>query len=61
MNARGLKIYEGLVITCAETDEIWSVERFGDPEDAHAEIGPDGKVVFVPHNPEKPEGTQLLH
>lgn len=49
MNERGLKVYDGLIITCAKTGEIWQAQRYGDPGGAHAEVGPDGKVVFILH------------
>jgi len=50
MNERGLKVYDGVIVTCAETGEMWSVETVGEPDEAHAEVDPQGKVVFVLHD-----------
>ena len=60
MNERGLKVYDGIIVTCAKTGEMWSVETIGDPDDAHAEIGPDGRVVFVLHDQDVIVGSELV-
>jgi hypothetical protein len=52
MNDRGLEVWGGVIITCAKTGEIWSVERRGDPELAHAEINSTGRISFVMFDPD---------
>jgi len=61
MNERGLRAWDGVIITCAETGETWSVERIGPSEDVHAEIGPDGNVMFVIHDEDDRIEPKSLH
>lgn len=49
INEKGVVIFEGTVITCAQTGQVIAIDHDEAPDSGHAMLAADGEIVFVRH------------
>ncbi len=62
MNTRGVVVWDAMLIFDQTSGEMVGYEKYGIPSTAHAEIAPDGELVFIVHSSgEDVPGKVRLH
>ncbi len=53
LNERGVTVWDAMLVICNHTGDILGHKTYGESSSAHAEMGPDGGVMFVIDPPEE--------
>ena len=47
LNERGIEVWDAMLVICAKSGDVLGHKVYGEMSSAHAEMGPDGNIMFV--------------